>query len=89
MLFLKSYGLTLVYNFLCGNCNVTSYGKTERYFNVRSSGHIGILYLTGKRVEYKPSPVSDQFLLHNHDSDFSDFKCRDNNGFRLLLNLNI
>ena len=44
-------------------------------------------HLTGKRVECKPSVVSDHLLLHNHDSDFNDFTilCRDNSGFRLLL----
>ena len=77
----------LVYKFSCGNCNVTYYGKTERHLKVRSSEHIGISHLTGKRVECKPSAVSDHFLLHNHDSDFNDFTilCRDNNGFRLLI----
>ena len=44
-------------------------------------------YITGRRVECKPSAVSDHLLLHNHDSDFSDFTvlCGDNNGFRFLL----
>ena len=41
----------LVYKSSCGNCNVTYYGKTERYLNVRSSEHIGISHLTGTRVE--------------------------------------
>ena len=41
----------LVYRFSCGNCNVTYYGKTERHLNVRSSEHIGISHLTGRRVE--------------------------------------
>ena len=77
----------LVHKFSCGNFNVTYYGKTERHLNVRSSGHIGISHLIGKRVECKRSAVSDHLLLHNHDSDFNDFTilCRDNNGFRLLL----
>ena len=93
-----------VYKFLCGNCNVTydgkterhlnlrssehiGIGKTERHLNLRSSEHIGISHLTGKKVECKPSAVSDYLLLHNHDSDFYDFTilCRDNNGFRLLI----
>ena len=54
---------------------------------MRSSEHIGISNLTGKRLECKPSAVSDHLLLNNHDSDFNDFTilCRDNNGFRLLL----
>ena len=48
---------------------------------------INFANLTGKRVECKPSVVSDHLLLHNHDSDFNDFTilCRDNNGFRLLI----
>ena len=53
----------LVYKFSCGNCNVTYYGKTERHLNVRSSEHIGISHLTGKRVECKPSAVSDQIQI--------------------------
>ena len=77
----------LVYKFSCGNYNVTYYDKTERHLNVRSSEHIGISHLTGKRVECKLSAVSDHLLLHNHDSDFNHFTilCWDNNGFRLQL----
>ena len=72
---------------MCGNCNVTYYGKTEHDLNVRSSEHIGISHLTGKRVECKPFAVSDHLLLHNHDSEFNDFTilCQYNNGFRLLI----
>ena len=49
--------------------------------------HIGISRLTAKRVECKPSAVSDHLFLHNHGNDFNDFTtlCRDNHGFRLLL----
>ena len=63
------------------------YSKTEHHLNVRSSEHIGISYLTGKRVECKLSAVSDHLLLNNHDSDFNNLTIldRDNNGFRLLL----
>ena len=76
----------LVYKFSCSNCNVTYDSKTERHLNVQSSEHIGISHLTGRRVEYKPSAVSDHLLLHNHDSGFNDLTilCPDNNGFRLL-----
>ena len=77
----------LVYKFLCGNWNVTYYGKTERHLNVRSSEHIVISHLTGKRVECKPSAVSYHLLLYNHDSNFNEFTilCRDNNGSRRLI----
>ena len=52
-----------------------------------SGEHLGILHLTGKRVECKPSTVSDHLLLHTHDDDFNEFSilCQDNNDFRLLL----
>ena len=63
----------LVYKFLCANYNVTYYSKTEHHINVRSSERVGISHLRGKRVECKPSEVSDNLLLHNHDSDFNDF----------------
>ena len=53
----------LVYNFSCHNHNVTYYNKTERHLNVRSSEHIGISHLTGKRVACKPSAVLDHLLL--------------------------
>ena len=72
---------------MCGNCNVTYYGKTERHLNVILSEEIGISHLAEKRVECKPFVVSDRLLLHNHDGNFNDFivLCPDNNGFRLLL----
>ena len=63
----------LVYKFLCANYNVTYYSKTEHHINVRSSERVGISHLRGKRVECKPSEVSDNLLLHKHDSDFNDF----------------
>ena len=37
--------------------DVTNYGKN--HLNVRSGHHLCILHLTGKRVECKPSAVSD------------------------------
>ena len=63
----------LVYKILCANYNVTYYSKTEHHINVRSSERVGISHLRGKRVECKPSEVSDNLLLHNHDSHFNDF----------------
>ena len=42
----------------------------RNHLNVRSSEHIGISYLTGKRVEFKPPAVSGHLLLHNHNSNF-------------------
>ena len=69
----KELQFHIVYKFSCGNCNATYYGKTEPHLNVRCSEYIGISHSTGKRVECKPSAVSDHLLLHKHDSDFNDF----------------
>ena len=46
----KSKGLrsNVVYKFLCGNCNVTYYGKTIRHLKVKASEHMGVSALTGK-----------------------------------------
>ena len=51
MLFLKELHSHLVYKFSCGNWNVTYYGKTERYLNVKFSEHIDVSHLTGKGLE--------------------------------------
>ena len=32
-----------------------------------------LTHLTGKRVEWKPSAVSDHLLPQNHDSNFNEF----------------
>ena len=74
MLFLKSYSLTYYINF----CAVTAMLLIMAKLSV-----ISISHLTRKRVECKPSAISDHPLLYNHDSDFKDFTiaCRDNNGF--------
>ena len=39
----------LVYQYKCGGCNATYYGKTKRHFKVRICEHLGISHLTGKR----------------------------------------
>ena len=40
----------IVYEFWCGNSNVTYYGKAERHLNIRSGEHLGISHLTEERV---------------------------------------
>ena len=39
----------LVYQYKCGGCNATYYGKTKRHFKVRICEHLGISHLTEKR----------------------------------------
>ena len=38
----------LVYQYTCSSPNATYFGKTKRYFKVRTKEHLGISYKTGK-----------------------------------------
>ena len=38
----------LVYQYKCGGCNATYYGKAKRHFKVRICEHLGISHLKGK-----------------------------------------
>ena len=84
----KALCSNLVYKFMCGDCNVSYYGKTERHLKVRACEHLGITPMTGKRVvNPRPSAVNDHLLNSNHQCDFTNFSiiANDNNSFRLLL----
>ena len=39
----------IVYSFKCNSCNAIYNGKTNRHFDVKAAGHMGIRYLTDKR----------------------------------------
>ena len=39
----------LVYQYRCGGCNATYYGKTKRFFKVRICEHLGMSHLTEKK----------------------------------------
>ena len=62
-----------VYKCACCNFSVTYYGKNECHLNVGSKGYLGISLLTEKRVECKPSAVSDHLLLPEYDCDLTTF----------------
>ena len=84
-IFCKELQSQKIYKFSHDNYHVICNDKTEYNSNLRSAEHLGISHLTGKRIECKPSEVSNEFLLHNHDSSFKEFTilCRNNNVFRL------
>ena len=78
----------IVYKFLCSNCNITYYGKTERHLNVTSGEHLSLSTLTGKRVNNnKKSAVKDQCLFFNHVGSFEDLSILtyEPNPFKLLI----
>ena len=41
----------LVYQYKCGGCNATYYGKTKRHFKVRICEHLGISHLTEEKLK--------------------------------------
>ena len=48
----------LVYQYKCGGCNATYYGKTKRHFKVRICEYLGIPRLSGKKVKIDNSKRS-------------------------------
>ena len=52
----------IVYEFHCGSCNATYYGKTKRHVNVRMCEHLGISALTGKRVKGDDDSANKEHL---------------------------
>ena len=64
----------VIYKFLCGNCNVTYYGKTIRHLMVRASEHMGVSALTGKVSNLQQSTaVRDHLLFCFHQVSVDDF----------------
>ena len=64
----------IIYEFKCGGCNATYYGKTKRHFKVRMREHLGVSALTGKRVKGdNDSAIKEHHLFCNHSSGFDDF----------------
>ena len=63
-----------VYNFKCGSCTASYYGKTYRHLNVGVSEHQGVSPRTGKRVKDTLSTsVRDYMLDCDHTVAWEDF----------------
>ena len=59
---------------MCGRCNASYYGETDRHLKVRSGEHIDISPLTFKKVRLSAkSSIRDYLLFCNHGSWFDDF----------------
>ena len=64
----------MVYKYMCGRCNSSYYGETDRHLKVRSREHIGISPLTFRKV--KPSiesAIRDHLLNCNNIASFDEF----------------
>ena len=59
----------LVYQYKCGGCNATYYGKTKHYFKVWICKHLGISHLTEKKVKIdnnKLTAIQEHLLCCNY-----------------------
>ena len=80
----------LAYQYKCGGCNATYYGKTKRHFKVRICEHLGISHLTEKKVKIdnnKLTAIQEHLLCCNYSPSFEDFSIltRESNGFKLKI----
>ena len=80
----------LVYQYKCGGCNVTYYGKTKHHFKVGICEHLGILHLTEKKVKIdknKLMAIQEYLLCCNYSPSFEDFSflTRESNDFKLKI----
>ena len=76
----------VVYKYMCGRCNSTYYGETDRHLKVRSGEHIGISPLTFKKTKpSKESVIRDHLLNCNNIASFEEFTIltKENNKFVL------
>ena len=93
-MFLYKYSLKkkirsgIVYRYTCSNCKATYYGKRYRRVFTRTTEHMGISNLTGKRLKsVKQSAVSEHLLECNCSIDFDNFDTLASaaNKFRVLI----
>ena len=66
----------LVYQYKCGCCNATYYGKTKRHFKVWICEYLGISHLTEKKLKIdsnKLTVIQEPFLCCNYYPSFEDF----------------
>ena len=57
---------SVVYEYMCGRCNSSSIGETERHLKVSCCEHIGISLLTCKKMKpSKESLMCDRLLCDN------------------------
>ena len=78
----------IVYSFKCNSCNAIYYSKTKRHFYVRAVEHMGISYLTNKRLKnVKQSAISHHVLTCDCNINFNDFTIlsKDSNNINLLI----
>ena len=73
----------LVYQYKCGDCNATYYGKGKRHFKFRICDHLGVSHVTEKKVKIdnnKLTAIQEHLLWCNCFSiltmESNDFKLK-------------
>ena len=80
----------LVYQYKCGGCNATRYGKTKHHFKVQICEQLGISHLTEKKVKIhnkKLMAIQEHLSCCNYSPSFEDFSIltRKSNDFKLKI----
>ena len=76
----------MVYEYVCGRCNYSYYGETERHLKVRSGKHIGISPLTfKKRKPSKENSIHEHLLEWNNNRSFDEFTILSHGNNKYLL----
>ena len=76
----------VVYEYVCGRCNSSYYGETERHLKVRSGKHIRISPLTfKKRKPSKESSIHDHLLEWDNNRSFDEFTILSHGNNKYLL----
>ena len=78
----------VVYKYMCGRCNSTNYGETDRHLKVRPGEHIGISPLTFKKTKpSKESAIHDHLLNCNNTPSFEEFTILTNRNNKFVLEI--
>ena len=85
----KMFFSGLAYNYKCGGCNTTYYGKAKCHFKVRICEHLILSRLT-KKVKTdnnKVTALQEHLLCCNFSPSFEDFPIltRESNDFKLKI----
>ena len=73
---------------MCGKCNSTYYGETDRHLKVKSGEHIGISPLTFKKTKpSKESAIHYHLLNCNNIVSFEEFTILTNGNNKLVLEI--
>ena len=77
----------LVYQYKCGCCNATYYGKNKRHFKVRIFEYLGISHLTEKKIKIDNNKEQEQLLCCNYSPCSKTFPIltRGSNDFKLKI----